>query len=50
MKIKIAILLWCLAWPAPDLGDGWCGTDTDCEMVFGSEPESVLDYPVKEVA
>jgi hypothetical protein len=47
-----------MAWPSPDLGGGWCGSDEDCEMVWGPPPdtdmdtdmESVYDYPVPEVA
>ena len=49
-----------MAWPSPDLGGGWCGSDEDCEIVWGPPPdtdmdmdmdtESVYDYPVPEVA
>lgn len=37
-----------MAWPSPDLGGGWCGSDEDTDM--DTDMESVYDYPVPEVA
>lgn len=33
----VVVVLLLLAVSAPSTGDGWCGDDTTCGMVFGEE-------------
>lgn len=35
--VVVVVVLLLLAVSAPSTGDGWCGTDEWCGMVFGEE-------------
>jgi hypothetical protein len=37
MIARLLIAAALIAQPSPTTGDGWCGDDTTCQLVFGAE-------------